>query len=253
MMKRLFAVLALVMLAHLGAVGVLEAAQGGGFPARPRFQSIGVGTAVPAGSGNLAISGSMTAGTVPDARLSANIARYTDLTPSFGGSGVSDVNFNATAAGTGRASINVNISGTEALCLVGNASASLGGCNMPAGEYGLMMFGGTPINIRAAGGVRVNGVPFVAAPKIAYATIGGTGSCSINTAGGQTSQNISGCSYSGTGAYGITFSGFSTTPVCTMNQWGSVSASSTTAGSVVRYNSAGALADGLVNIICMGT
>jgi hypothetical protein len=43
---------------------------GGGFPSQPTFQSVTIGSATKATTGNLSISGSMTAGTVPVARIS---------------------------------------------------------------------------------------------------------------------------------------------------------------------------------------
>jgi hypothetical protein len=59
------------LLAVCAVVPLVMAASG--FPSRPRFQSVGINTTPPATAGDFAISGSMTGGAVPDARLSANV------------------------------------------------------------------------------------------------------------------------------------------------------------------------------------
>lgn len=111
------------------------AATGGGFPSRPAFQSVGIGTSAPAGSGGIIFGFAQTA---------ANAGQTTTLDVSGGNNlrlGVG-TNFTTITLGTATANPVINIPGSGALTVAGNITAAgqsvcrADGTNCPADSIG---------------------------------------------------------------------------------------------------------------------
>jgi hypothetical protein len=208
----------------LALVPLLIAASGG-FPSRPKFSSVGIGTVAPAGTGNLSVAGDLT---VSKSNPTVLIDDTTNTDAGY-------VRFSGPVGSPtyiGRASV------ASGLC----GSANVGDLciRVPSGN-----------NVRFS---RDAGATSVALPKFAAVSTTSAGGILVNQGG------VTGISRSGTGTYTIdyTAAGFTQRPSCnvTVRDVAGFAIMLDPSGSTTHrfntYTSAGAAADQNAAIVCVG-
>lgn len=266
--RRTAGVIALaILLPMLIAAGV------GGFPSRPRFQSVGVGVAAPA-AGNIAISGSMTSGTVPDARLSSNVplknAVNTFTAPQAinAGSSTYDALVLSTthasgilltvdgSAGTGLSGIRFSDGGVARGYVASeNTAGATCGTGSVEGDLCIRLEPGGKLRLSTDGGTTSHLVP-----KHAYGQLISNATPSCTLAGTKAASGVVSCVRNSLGVSTVTLSAgiFSVPPICTANGNGGaihVATLSNSATSITLYsfNSTPTQVDTEVNLVCVGT
>jgi hypothetical protein len=229
-----------------------------GFPSRPTFQQVTVngtisGTHTGNGAGLTSLNGSqVTTGTVADARLSTNVAKYNDTAPIFTpataqGFVVNSANLTKLILQPGGVNrLTLCSAGAANQCIPGDSAGDAmitvanGGMlrfSLDGGTSSFMSFGPTS-GFSFAGNMSTAGTISAAVGSViggsAICTANGTncpasgprhsyghftavaGGCSLNTS--WQSANISGCARNSTGNYTVTFSvaytGSPSAPIC---------------------------------------
>lgn len=253
-MRALLAILCTALIA-LGAYG----AESGGFPSQPKFAAVTVGATTAATAGNVAVAGSINAvGGYFGAGI--NIGNNPILSGSVtAGNTLPAARVGVTAENSGAFESYVTASDAGGgVCISLNASAGVGACNMPAGDLGVAVKGGTFFLHADTGVMATDATTFTKnsrpVPTFAGAFAGGTGTCTVNT-----QFNFAGtCTRNSTGNYTIAVAtAFASTPICTADsntsQLASVSTTSSTSITVLTFSTAGAAQDGVWYLTCVGT